>query len=488
MPWLRCRLNSMRWRLIVGSLLWIGLPLIAVALITAGFLWHFYLQVLRDDLQVRAAIISDVVAYPLRPDTPDDPALMARLVEHWHNLAGTRVTIIDMKGIVQGCTNTDEIDKPVNPTEKPGMLEALRSGQVNSTIWRSPEYAFAETMYVNLPVFEGSQVIGVVRTAYRLSEIRDLVYSIRGRLLIALGLYAFVTMLCMIFVADRIVRPVEALTAGARRLAEGDLSHQLPVSGTDEVQDLSRTLNEMTQRLNQLESLRRQYVSDVSHELRTPLGSIRGMAETILRHGGDDPGVVHRYAERILGQTDRLTRLVNHLLDLAALESGRAIDTFGPVSIVDTIQSVVASLTPGVQQARVELKVDLPPSLQPARANADRLTQVFVNLLDNAIRSTPPGGQIRVDAQAAEDHVTIAVSDTGCGIPSNDLPHIFDRFYRVEKSRAERTGGRGLGLSIVRQIVLTHHGEIRVESEADHGTRFYVTLPVWKGDSSWQPS
>jgi signal transduction histidine kinase len=333
------------------------------------------------------------------------------------------------------------------------------------------------------------QVVGVVRVAYTLTHIQQSIARIRRALLASVASYAFLIVVLTVWLAGTIVRPVENLRRSAERLASGDLDHRVPVAGTEEVVQLASTLNQMTGRLQQLEGMRRQYVSNVSHELRTPLAAIRGMAETIMLHGDNDPALRDRYLPRIITQTERLARLASQLLDLAQIESGDLVRDFNPVAIAPVLEEVVSTCAEGAAARGIELVMDVLPWIPPAdragvpfspqvEGDRDRLVQVFFNLVDNALRYTPKGGQVSVMARAENRHVTVAVTDSGPGIPPEHLPHIFERFYRVDRARSRAAGGTGLGLSIVQQIVKDHGGEITVDSAVGKGTRFSVTLPL----------
>jgi two-component system phosphate regulon sensor histidine kinase PhoR len=271
---------------------------------------------------------------------------------------------------------------------------------------------------------------------------------------------------------------VEALTRDAQRLASGDLSHRVHVKGTEEINQLGQTLNHMTQQLQNLEGMRRQYVSNVSHELRTPLASIRGMAETLLFHGETDPELRERYLPRIVSQTERLARLATQFLDLAQIESGSVVKFLTPVTLSSVLSEVVATAGDRAEAEGVRVQTELPADLPELNADRDRLVQVFLNLVDNAIRYTPPGGAVTVSARRAGEVICVSVCDTGVGIPAQHLPHLFERFYRVDPARTVKSGGTGLGLSIVDQIVRAHGGSIQVESEVGRGTCFHLELPL----------
>lgn len=469
--------HTIRWKLTVSSLLAIGIPLLMFAFFLASALWRFYLQQLEQELKTKALVVVDACAPILSPSTPDDPAGLARIVDGWQRYSNMRVTVANMHGIICAATVKSDVGSRIRAGVPPGMDAAL-AGHANATIWRSPSFAYEETMYVNQPVWENRHVIGAVRVAYSLAEIEANVRLIRRTLLATTLLYALLIAVLTMWLSGTIAGPVEALNRSAGELAAGRLDRQISVRGTSEVVSLAATLNQMAERLQRLEGLRRQYVSSVSHELRTPLAAIRGMAETLMQHGETDPDLQSRYLPRIIDHTDRLARLASQLLDLAQIESGNLVSTLAPVALDSVIEEALHTCTEQALHKGVQLSADLHRGRPEVLGDRDRLVQIFLNLLENAIRYTPAGGTVAVRSHMDGSCMIASVLDTGAGIAAEHLPYIFDRFYRADRSRSRAAGGSGLGLSIVRQIVEAHGGKIGVESTPGRGTCFTVTLPI----------
>jgi two-component system phosphate regulon sensor histidine kinase PhoR len=239
-------------------------------------------------------------------------------------------------------------------------------------------------------------------------------------------------------------------------------------------------LNDVTE-LRRLERVRSEFVGNVSHELRTPLTCIKGYLETLLDGALDDPTHARRFLEVAGTHAERLDRLIDDLLELSNIESGRV--TLAPMrlDLGDVVGGVAAMFERQTGQKRQVLERSVPQGLT-VRADRDRLVQVLVNLVDNAVKFTPEGGHVRVEAGPGPDgRVEVWVRDTGIGIPSTDLPRITERFYRVDKTRSREIGGTGLGLSIVKHLVQAHGGELRIESALGHGTTVSFTLPAGEG-------
>jgi len=234
----------------------------------------------------------------------------------------------------------------------------------------------------------------------------------------------------------------------------------------------------------ELEEIMLTFVSNVSHELRTPLTCIKGYAETLLEGALGEPDLAQRWMKVIHEEAGRLERLIRDLLDLSMIEAHQVEMHFNEVDLGSLVRHTAAVLAPhGHASGGVSIEVDMPDSMPSWRADEDRLSQVVTNLVDNAIKYSPPNGVVTVRLSYTRENAQIEVIDRGTGIPEEELPRIFERFYRVEKGSAARFGGRGLGLSIAMHIVEAHGGELRVESKLQHGTRFIVTLPA--GDAAW---
>lgn len=226
-----------------------------------------------------------------------------------------------------------------------------------------------------------------------------------------------------------------------------------------------------------LEQMRTEFVSNVTHELRTPLTSIQGFAETLLEGALDDPGTARHFVTIIQKESGHLNRLIEDLLDLSRIESGRWKMRKEPVQLRQLAEETVGRLTPRARELGVSLGLAIPEGLPEVPGDSVRLAQVLLNLVDNALKYTPAGGSVTVSARETGPTVSISVVDTGTGIPKADLPRIFERFYRVDKARSRATGGTGLGLSIVKHIVEAHGGSISVVSDVGQGAAFTFTLP-----------
>ena len=245
-----------------------------------------------------------------------------------------------------------------------------------------------------------------------------------------------------------------------------------PISG-ERGEGVLLTLQDVT-RLRQVETTRREFVSNVSHELRSPLASVRAMVETLEGGALRDPDVALDFLGRIESDIQRMTTLVDELLELSRLESGQMPVHLAPLSVSEVAGEIVARFEGSAVAAGVKMGIDLPPDLPYVMAETGKLDQILTNLLENALRFTPEGGRVDVSASTGRRWVKLTVSDTGIGIPSEHLPHVFERFYKVDRSR--RDGGTGLGLAIAKHLVQAHGGDISVSSTEGQGSSFDLTL------------
>jgi len=306
-------------------------------------------------------------------------------------------------------------------------------------------------------------------------------------LLLSIVLLVFASGIAMIlgyFLSSTVTERINLLKGAAEKLAQGDLQTRVPVSGRDEVSALATAFNQMAQQLQaadrkqrELESLRRDLIAWVSHDLQTPLTSMRAILEALSDGVVDEPEMVKRYLLTAQRDVVSLSALIDDLFQMSQLDAGGFPLHRAPASLNDLISDTLESFTQLARQQGIRLEGKVEADVDPVLMDTQAIGRVLNNLISNSLRHTTAGGEIKVQARRISSGVEVSVSDTGEGIRSEDIPHIFESFYRGEKSRNRGKGGAGLGLAIARGIVRAHGGDIRVESEVNQGARFTFHIP-----------
>ena len=371
-------------------------------------------------------------------------------VEQWGSLYGRRIIVTNANGTVVADSQQELIGKQYHPDLPGGPLSPPGGRSSLGTLYIGPE-----------PSTDFPSPLSLSQTISR--------FLLWGALL-AIAIALFFTF----FLSRRISAPIKVLTLAAGRLGQGDLSQRLQLKDKGEMGDLAQAFNSMASDLERAERLRRNMVADAAHELRTPLSNIRGYLEAIR------DGVIKPDADAIRSLDEEaalLSRLVDDLQELSLADSSELKLDIQPENIADLINQTVATLSIKAIAKGLSVSVDLADGLPPVSIDRYRIGQVLHNLLENAVAHTAEG-KIAVSARRQDSWVEVTVTDTGEGIPPEDLPYIFERFYRVDKSRARATGGSGLGLTIAKRLVEAHSGKIEAQSELGKGSRFSFTVPI----------
>ncbi|HBV85504.1 MAG TPA: HAMP domain-containing histidine kinase [Desulfosporosinus sp.] len=394
-----------------------------------------------------------------------------------------KTAIMDIDGnTLYGQTSQDQ--SPRKLLLEPGFKEQILAGK-NVVFAGKIDEVHEEQFLVAVPLKKDTRVIGLVVIFSPIDAMKQHVNSILGITLIGALIGIVLATILSIFVSRKMIRPLARMEETARQITEGEFGRQIPVTSEDEVGRLARSFNRMSTELEEkieaierLDHLRQELLSDVSHELRTPLTVIQGFSEAVLDGLVKSKEQEKLYLSNIIDESERLRRLVDDLLDLKGMEAAKTFDEMEYVVMNKLAQITVERLRNMANSKEINLTLSVPEQTITIWGNIDRLKQVLTNLLDNAIKHSEVGGAVRVELGMEYNCTFISVENSGHGIPREELENIWERFYKVDKSRSRRGTGTGLGLSIVKKIIEMHGGKVSAESEPGHGAVFTVYLPL----------
>jgi signal transduction histidine kinase len=403
-------------------------------------------------------------------------AELTRAVNDVGETANARIVILDFTAVPNPGRDTIRKTLGTDDSELISGIEQILTGE---TIFRQRQYdrdLGVNVVAVGVPARMNQQITGAIILFSPVYQIDSALGQTR-RIIVAVALVSFVFALIIVLLsATTIAQPIVHVSQAATRFAAGLPVEDLPVSGSDELATLVRSFNEMKNKISALEKMRQELLADVSHELRTPLTAIRGFVQGIV------DGVIpekeqKKYLQQTLTETQRLSNLISQLLDTARLESGTFALQKKEIDFTALSKETVRLLIPSAAAAGIALSVQ-PGEKTLVCADPDRLRQVLWNLLGNAIRYNRPGGSVSVQITETAQEAHVTIHDTGTGIPADDLPFVFEKFYRADKTPAAARSGTGLGLFVAKQIIEQHGGRIWLHSVFGEGTT--VTFSVSK--------
>ncbi|WP_297232855.1 sensor histidine kinase [uncultured Flavonifractor sp.] len=427
----------------------------------------------QTSLQNQASVLASALA--TGPDALTQEGATRTVSLLLGSLGVTRVVVTDTNGMVlcdfqEGSQRSDTVGQYAMIWE---IVTALRGNNV----FRSEYAGGALCSRAAVPVTYRSMTQGAVYLYEYDAEQGALLQGIQTNLRTISIVICLVTAAMGVVFSKALTRRIAQLLRGIHTVRQGEYSHRVTVKGGDELSRLADEFNELTGRLQTTEEVRRRFVSDASHELKTPLASIRLLTDSILQADHMDGETAREFLTDIGDEAERLTRITEKLLTLTRLDTAHELHR-APVDVKTVVERVEHMLSPLARAANVSLEMSLQPGCV-ILATEDDLYQVAFNLMENAVKYNLPGGTVTVTLKRTAEQVILLVEDTGVGIPEDDLPKIFDRFYRVDKARSRAAGGTGLGLSIVRDTVRQHNGSVDARRREQGGTCFTVTFPLW---------
>lgn len=337
-----------------------------------------------------------------------------------------------------------------------------------------------KTITVSVPIENEGEIIGGVYLAENVSTISDTITTIQNSLIIFCILMILIIGILSVVISFTLTQPIAEFMEITRAISRGDFTKQAKIIGMGEMAQMGKTLNYMCAELNALDEKRRKFVSDVSHELKTPMAGIKLLCDSLLSVDNVDKQTLHEFLSDMSEEIDRLTRLVNRLLVLTKLDASENLN-LSEVDINLLVLAVVKKLNKLAYEKNIQFTYNENQIIEkPLIADYDKIYESIYNIADNAIKYTPEGGNVSIKLYEQDDYCVIDVEDTGSGIADNEKQNVFERFYRLDDSRARETGGTGLGLAIAKEAVMLHSGSIEILDGADGGSIFRIKLPMMK--------
>lgn len=460
----------------------IGLVLISVlitSVISSNTSINSLMEAKNDELETYCRLINQSIADDygngLEPD-------LSHYADTYGKQLGMRVTIVNADGQVFGDSEEGtDYRQMENHKDRQEIQEALKEGIGISS--RDSDTLGGGYLYVAVAEnIEGhaSLITRVAVEVDRLSLISE--FILRATLISALlGIFAAagIALSC----AGSIIRPIETIVEGSAEIAKGNYHHRIEVRTRDELETLAGSINNMAgelavsvEEMKRADNIRREFVANVTHELKTPLTSISGFVETLQDGAADNPEIRRKFLDIIAVEASRLKRLIDDILVISDIESGRELNTDRDLNVCEAVDEVIASIQPQIEKKRIRVETHYAYEIYIG-GNRDRFKQMMMNLVENAVKYSEEGGRVTVSAEKRDGKAILRVRDEGIGIAEENLPRLFERFYRVDKSRSQKAGGTGLGLAIVKHIAGLFGGEVTVESQLGKGSTFTVILP-----------
>lgn len=460
-------MKSVQTRMVWSYLLLIVLVVSVLGGVFAALMWNYYYGSAQSSVKQRAESALSLHSRSLSSLTVQDQGdyMLQYMVE-----SGIRLQLLDSTGQIR--IDSDGFAPDIRYTT--ADVKAAIAGTTGS--WRGVDSYYGErVMSVTIPLWNETRVVSMLRYSASLQQV-DAMVSLLIRMAAAVGVGVVLLFLGLsLFLAQRIVKPIRELTRAARYMADGDWTRRAIHRNDDEIGQLADTFNAMVIELSKREKLKDDFISSISHELRTPLTSIKGWSETLKEsEPTEDDEEVKLGLSIISKETERLSGLVEDLLDFSKLSArtmelhSEVLDFNGPV------KETVNQLAVREEHMRVRILASYSNGPIVVRGDANRLKQVIINLIDNALKFTPAGGTIRVATTTEQVSAKLIVADTGCGIEAEDLPHVTEKFYKASTGQ----GGSGLGLAICKEIIELHGGQLAIDSERGAGTIVTIRVPL----------
>lgn len=472
-------LDSVRWRMVGVYLLITILALVAISGTVTGLLEEFLVsQRTQTQLQATMELAERVAADIYISDTDE---LFSYIAERAQAMGG-RILVLDSDSVVQVDTASRQNGSLLPYRE---VREVLREGSDSAYgfhyISRGEDegiFSFDEesiwAVYYTVPLVRDGAVSGAVMFSSSIQDVVDSIAHVTQRITLTFAIVIIAMVIVVSILSGWLTRPIAELTSAIRRMGTQGYV-RVNVKGSSEITELGQAFNRMSERIEEHDRTRNEFVANASHELKTPLATMKLLSETILYQDDPDPALMKEFFGDINHEVDRLTCIVSELLKLVQEDSSAGGLNFETIRLDNLVRGVCGRLAALAENKNITLTTNLEPV--EMQGDGMRLEQIVVNLVENAIKYTDEGS-VQVSVADEGEWAVFTVKDTGIGIPEESIEHLFERFYRVDKARSRSTGGTGLGLSITEKLVSLHGGSIEVKSKPGEGSTFTVQLPI----------
>lgn len=427
-------------------------------------------------LYSKANVISQSIGNVYQPD--DDNLAYLRyedIVER--SLAGTNIRGVVTDTSYKVYYDTNNESEMIGKVFMRNVLKRALDGEQAQSVFDADR---GKTITVSVPIERNGEIIGGVYLAENVSAINDTITTIQNSLIVFCILIILIIGILSVVISFTLTQPITEFMGITRAISRGDFTKRAKITGMGEMAQMAKTLNYMCAELNALDEKRRKFVSDVSHELKTPMAGIKLLCDSLLSVDNVDKDTLREFLTDMSEEIDRLTRLVNRLLVLTKLDAGENL-SLSEVDINALVMTVIKKLMGLAGDKNIQLLYNVDEvSERPITADYDKIYEAIYNIVDNAIKYTPDNGIVNIKLREEDDFYVIDIEDTGEGIPDSEKQNVFERFYRIDDSRARETGGTGLGLAIAKEAIVLHSGSVEIFDGAGGGSIFRIKLPIMK--------
>lgn len=476
--------SSLRWKIAVAYLIVTGVGFFVIDASIMQILEKDYIDEKSKSFQLYALQTAQTIANSYYEKDPNIYFEIRSLGEEYSRIEGesTRILVLNKNGVVDyDSFKSVSLLRRDLTKDYPEIEHVLKGDFVpaRDLYIYTGDPPVKRVMYSYAPIIHFSDgIIGMVLISTSLESIDALLGEISKLFRIYSAVISLAVILISLTISGFITQPIKELTDSITKMSQGHLNQRIRIHGSYELRQLGTAFNIMSEKLENLDNARNEFVSNASHELKTPLSAMKVLVESLLHMDMDDPGIYKEFLTDINFEIDRLNAIITDLLNLVQLDKnvGSAPLKMEPVELTELTRKTIRNLQLLAEQKNINMELYSDEDVV-VEGDGVKLQQVISNLVDNAIKYTPEGGRVTISISKAPEHAIVKITDTGIGIPAEYIGRIFDRFFRVDKARSRSTGGTGLGLSIANRIVLMHGGYIRVTSEEGKGSTFQVELP-----------